>query len=269
MDRGTGGIVSPRPQAAGAEKRPLALITGVGRTVGIGAGIARELARQGWDLALTYWRPYDERMPWGVQTHDAERLAQELRDGGAAVTAIEADLTDPAVPAQLVAQVGAEHPIRALVLSHAESVDSSLMDTGLDSFDRHFAVNARASWLLIRAFAEQFPAEWYGLGRVVALTSDHTVGNMPYGASKGALDRIVMAAARELAGQGIAANALNPGPVDTGWMDDAERAALTARQPWGRLGTPRDVAGVVAFLLSAPGGWINGQLIKADGGFSA
>ncbi|MDQ4491827.1 SDR family oxidoreductase [Sinomonas sp. ASV486] len=269
MERETGSTVSPRPRAPEAEERPLALITGVGRTVGIGAGIARELARQGWDLALSYWRPYDARMPWGVQTHDAERLAQELRDVGASVTAVEADLSDPAVPARLLAQIRAERPVRALVLSHAESVDSSLMDTSLDSFDRHFAVNARASWLLIRAFAEQFPDEWHGLGRIVALTSDHTVRNMPYGASKGALDRIVLAAARELADEGIAANVINPGPVDTGWMDDETRESLTARQPWGRLGTPRDVAGVVAFLLSAPGGWINGQLIKADGGFSA
>lgn len=251
------------------EGRPLALVTGVGRLAGLGAGIARELARQGWDLALSYWRPYDARMPWGVREHDAARLAEELRGLGAAVATIEADLADPAVPARLLAEAGAQRPVRALVLSHAESVDSALLDTHVESFDRHVAVNARASWLLVRAFAEQFPREWHGRGRIVALTSDHTVGNMPYGASKGALDRIVQAAARELGEQGISANAVNPGPVDTGWMDEATRAALTARQPWGRLGTPADVAAVVAFLLSPPGGWINGQLLHADGGFSA
>ncbi|GHG54511.1 short-chain dehydrogenase [Sinomonas cellulolyticus] len=251
------------------EGRPLALVTGVGREVGIGAGIARELARQGWDLALSFWRPYDERMPWGVQEHDAARLAVQLRALGAAVATIEADLADPAVPAQLLAEAGAQRPVRALVLSHAESVDSGLLDTHHVSFDRHIAVNARASWLLLKAFAEQFPPEWRGLGRIVALTSDHTVGNMPYGASKGALDRIVRAAARELGPQGISANVLNPGPVDTGWMDEDTRTVLTARQPSGRLGTPEDIAAVVAFLLSGPGGWINGQLIHADGGFSA
>ncbi|MGY3566524.1 SDR family oxidoreductase [Sinomonas sp. RB5] len=256
-----------RPPTGG--DRPVALVTGVGRTVGIGAGIARELARQGWDLALSYWSAYDGRMPWGVRAGDTEAIAHELRGLGASVAAIEADLTDPATPERLLAEAGRDRPVRALVLSHAESVDSALLDTRPESFDRHFAVNARASWLLIRAYAQQFPTEWHGVGRIVALTSDHTVGNMPYGASKGALDRIVMAAARELAPQGIAANALNPGPVDTGWMDDATRAALSVRQPWGRLGTPADVAGVVAFLLSGPGGWVNGQLIHADGGFSA
>ncbi len=249
--------------------RPLALVTGVGRAVGIGAGIARELARQGWDLALSYYSPYDARMPWGVQTHDAGRLAAELELLGAAVSVVEADLTDPDVPTRLLSDAGAGRPVRAMVLSHAESVDSGILTTSTESFDRHVAVNARASWLLVKAFAEQFPPGLAGLGRIVALTSDHTVHNLPYGASKGALDRIVLAAARELAPLGIAANAVNPGPVDTGWMDEDTRRALTARQPWGRLGTPADVAGVVGFLLSDAGGWVNGQLIHADGGFSA
>ena len=259
-------MTGPADAAAG---RPLALVTGVGRLAGIGAGIARGLAHDGWDLALAYWSPYDERMPWGVQPHDVGRLAEELRGLGAAVRTLEADLADPDVPARLLAEAGAEGPVRALVLSHAESVDSSILDTGLEAFDRHFAVNARASWLLVKAFAEQFPPAWAGLGRILALTSDHTVHNLPYGASKGALDRIVLAAARELGHLGIAANVLNPGPVDTGWMDDGVRAACLERQPWGRLGTPDDIAGVVRFLLSRPGGWINGQLLKADGGFSA
>ncbi|GAB4098668.1 SDR family oxidoreductase [Sinomonas halotolerans] len=249
--------------------RPLALVTGVGRLVGIGAGIARELARQGWDLALSYHSAYDARMASGVRPHDAGQLAEELRGRGAEVRLFDADLTDPDAPAALLADAGADRRVQALIMSHAESVDSSILDTGVESFDRHFAVNARASWLLVRAFAEQFPREWAGCGRILALTSDHTVHNLPYGASKGALDRIVLAAAREFGAQGITANVLNPGPIDTGWMDDPTREALTQRQPGGRLGTPADVAAVVAFLVGEAGGWVNGQLIKADGGFSA
>ncbi|WP_171041422.1 SDR family oxidoreductase [Sinomonas susongensis] len=260
---------SQTPPSAVAAERPLALVTGVGRHAGIGAGIARELARQGWDLALSHWSAYDARMHGGPPPHDAEEIAAELRARGASVQVIEADLADPAVPAELLEQAGELAPVRALVLSHAESVDSSILDTSVESFDRHFAVNARASWLLVKAFAEQFPESLRGLGRIVALTSDHTAHNLPYGASKGALDRMVLAAARELGHLGISANVLNPGPVDTGWMDDSTRAGLTGRQPGGRLGTPADVAAVVAFLVSRPGGWINGQLVKADGGFSA
>jgi 3-oxoacyl-[acyl-carrier protein] reductase len=254
--------------SSSAVDRPLALITGVGRQAGIGAGIARELARQGWDLVLSHWSAYDSRLH-GARSDDPEEIAEELRGSGVVVHLIEANLEDPQAPARLLAEARAMGAVRALVLSHAESVDSSIQDTSIESFDRHLGVNARASWLLIKAFAERFPQGLHGLGRILALTSDHTVHNLPYGASKGALDRIVLAAARELGPLGITANVLNPGPIDTGWMDDGTRAALTARQPGGRLGTPEDVAAVVAFLVSRPGGWINGQLIKADGGFSA
>jgi NAD(P)-dependent dehydrogenase (short-subunit alcohol dehydrogenase family) len=101
-------------------------------------------------------------------------------------------------------------------MSHCESVNSGVLDTSVESFDRHYAVNVRASWLLIAGFARQLGHEG---GAVIALTSDHTAGNLPYGATKGALDRLVLASGHELAGLGLRANVINPGPVDTGWMD--------------------------------------------------
>ncbi|MET4003271.1 3-oxoacyl-[acyl-carrier protein] reductase [Arthrobacter sp. UYCu511] len=248
-------------------KRKTALITGVGRTAGIGAAIARVLAADGWDLVLNYWQPYDERMPWGVQTDDVTALTAELEAAGATVWSLPADLGEPAAVGLLMAQIAQDvGTLAGLVLSHCESVDSGILDTSLESFERHFAVNARAGWQVIAAFARQATADG---GAIVALTSDHTAFNLPYGASKGALDRIVIAAASELGGQRISANVLNPGPVDTGWMDAATKDSLTAMQPGGRLGTPADVAPTVAFLLSPGGRWVSGQLIKADGGFSA
>ncbi|WP_186760375.1 SDR family oxidoreductase [Arthrobacter alpinus] len=244
-----------------------ALITGVSRTVGIGAGIARALAADGWDLVLNYWQAYDARMPWGLQPDGVGELTTELEAAGARVWAFPADLADPSAVERLMARIAEEAgPLTGVVLSHSESVDSGILDTSLESFDRHFAVNTRASWQLIAAFARQAPDDG---GAIVALTSDHTAFNLPYGASKGALDRIVIAAARELGGQGISANVLNPGPVDTGWMDEVTGTELTALQPGGRLGTSEDVAPTVAFLLSPGGRWVSGQLIKADGGFSA
>ncbi|MDQ0868450.1 3-oxoacyl-[acyl-carrier protein] reductase [Arthrobacter sp. V1I9] len=254
---------SPLPASA----RKAALVTGVGRLASIGAGIARQLAAEGWDLVLAYWQDYDARMPWGSEPDDVVRLTAELEAIGARVHSLPANLEDPETPERLLAEaVRLAGPLQGMVLSHAESVDSGILDTSLESFERHFAVNTRASWQLIAAFARQASDDG---GAIVALTSDHTAFNLPYGASKGALDRIVIAAARELGPLGISANVLNPGPVDTGWMDDGIREAVLARQPTGRMGTPADVAGTVAFLLSPAGRWVSGQLIKSDGGFSA
>ncbi len=231
---------------------PIALVTGVGRSIGIGAAIASSLADDGWRVVTTGWRAYDERMPWGA---DSE-----------VISGVEADLADPGVPAQLLADINSNvGMVSALVCCHCESVDSSILTTSVESFDRHVAVNARATWLLVKAFAEQFTGP-VGTGRIVAITSDHTAFNLPYGASKGAMDRIVLAAAVELASLGVTANVVNPGANDTGWMDDDTRAAVLAGNLQDRIGLPSDCANLVRFLCSSDGQWINGQLLHSDGG---
>lgn len=231
---------------------PVAFVTGVSRSAGIGAAVASALEADGWTVATTGWRAYDDKMPWGA---DAQPVAR-----------FEADFSDPAVPAQVFAKVNAElGPVTALVMCHCESVDSSIADATVESFDRHFAVNARAPWLLIKAFAEQFPGP-AGSGRIVAITSDAVVNNVPYGASKGALDRIVFAAAEEFASLGLTANVVNPGPVDNGWMNDGLKVVLQARNLQPRLGRSTDCANLVRFLCSPEGQWINRQLLYSDGG---
>jgi 3-oxoacyl-[acyl-carrier protein] reductase len=218
---------------------PLALITGAARANSIAAGIAPRLVSDGWDVA----------------TSDLANVEYPC------------DLATMEGPLALVEAVARDKgPISALILSHAHDEATGILDTTAHSFDQHVAVNARASLLLIAAFARQAPPDG---GAIVALTSDATTGNLPYGASKGALDRIVISAARELGPMGISANAVNPGPIDTGWMNDDIRHAVLAEQPQGRLGEPADIANVVAFLVSKPGRWVSGQLLQVDGGFSA
>ncbi len=249
--------------------RGTAVITGVGRRRSIGAGIAVGLASDGWDLVLSHWAPYDRRLGLEQGPDDPRAIADDCRALGRRVELVPVDLADPEGPAALIAAAVAVGDLRALVMSHAESVDSAILDTTVESWDRHFAVNARATWLLVKAFAETLPevATTEVTGRVVALTSDHTAHNLPYGASKGALDRTVLAAATELGHRGLRANVINPGPIDTGWMDDQIRSWAIGQTPAGRLGTPEDTANLVRFLLSEAGGWINGQLLFSDGGF--
>lgn len=96
--------------------RPVALVTGVGRSLGIGAGIARRLAEAGWDLAFTYWTPYDARMAWGAETGAADAIAAALAERGAATVGVEADLADPASPERVFEEApapAAHHAVRA------------------------------------------------------------------------------------------------------------------------------------------------------------
>lgn len=272
--------------------RPVALITGASRTVGIGHSTAVSLAQAGWDIALTYWRPYDESMPWGSQPQEVDQLCAQLQEQRARVIALEADLADTETPAQLFDSIEAElGPVTGLIMSHCYSVDSDILTTSLESFEQHFAVNARATWLLIREFGRRFSRSFVSpekshttsqtaemgqnfsgvlnnRGRIIAITSDHTVGNLPYGASKGAMDRIVLAAAHEFSELDVTANVINPGATDTGWMTPDQLVENAQHVPLGRVGLPQDCANLVRFLCSDEGGWINGQLLKSNGGIA-
>ncbi len=246
--------------------RPLVLVTGASRMNGIGAAIALELAKSNWNIAITYWTDYDNSMPWGSRAGDVDELRRQCEQHGASVVSIESDLSDTKAPESLFDTIeGKTGSVLALILSHAYSVDRSILTATVEEFDMHFDVNVRASWLLIREFARRFQFNDRP-GRIIALTSDHTSFNLPYGASKGALDRIVIAAAEELREKRILANAINPGPNDTGWMDDSFKEVVAQKTYQGRVGNPQDTANLVSFLCSKKGEWINGQLLHSNGG---
>lgn len=231
---------------------PAALVTGAGRPNGIAASVARTLAAAGWNLGLHH---FDE---------DPTSWLPELAGVDAALH--RDDLGEPDAPARtfdaLEAAVG---PFDALVLVHTHCVTAGLMDTTAEALDRHHAVNVRASLLLIQRFADRLAS---GGGRIVAFTSDHfTPANLAYGATKAALDRVVLAAARELAPRAITANCINPGPTDTGWMTAEVYEEARRGTPLGRVGQPDDAARLVGFLCSDVGGWITGQVLYSNGGF--
>jgi 3-oxoacyl-[acyl-carrier protein] reductase len=243
---------------------PTVLITGAGQRAGIAAACALRLARDGWDVGLTSWPLYDRET--GPVSSDRELLdlLEELRALGRRVEMVEADLGDPAAPARIFNEMeGLLGHFTALVAAHSRDVELSLLETTAEEFDRHFAVNARSVALLIEELALRLPGDD---GRVVAFTSDALTKNVPYGVSKGALDRIVKAAASELGPRGIRANCINPGPTETGWISEKLRAEISLTAPLGRPSLPQDSANLVAFLLSPEGGWISGQILHSNGG---
>jgi 3-oxoacyl-[acyl-carrier protein] reductase len=243
---------------------PNVLITGAGRRDGIAAACATRLAGAGWDVGLSCWRPYDRQSGPESGDHEPLELVEELRGVGVRAELAEADLSDPAAPARLFNELETRlGPFTALVASHCRDIPLPLLGTSAEEFDRHFAVNARSVALLIQELANRLPG---ADGRAIAFTSDALTGNVPYGVSKGALDRIVKAAASELGPRGIRANCINPGPTDTGWISDELRTELSQQTPLGRPSLPQDSADLVAFLLSADGGWITGQLLHSNGG---
>jgi len=108
-------------------------------------------------------------------------------------------------------------------------------------------------------------------GRVVLFTSGQHLGPMadelPYAISKGAVHQMTQSLADALADRAITVNAINPGPVDTGWPSEADRERIRTAFPRGRWGTPADIAAIVSWLASADSAWITGQVINAEGGF--
>src|SRR6266508_2734424 len=231
-----------------------ALVTGASRKAGIAAAVARALADDGWTLALTGYPPHDAREGW---SSEPEELAAEL---GAAW--YEDDLADPGAPARILdAAEGAVGALTALVNVHAHSESGGLLEATPKQLERHWAVNARGTALLLAEFARRFRGE-PGVGRIVNFTSGLPLaGELAYAASKGALEWITVSAAAEVAARGITVNAIDPGPTDTGWLSPELHALIEGEMPLGRVGRPEDSAQFVAFLCSAVGGWITGQVI--------
>ena len=251
------------PKARGA-----VLITGLSRSESIGYAIAAKMIEGGRDVVAVGFTSYDTRIDREVDHQFSESLDELAERYGVSFRYFETDLAHTSSPDALFSELSQmEISITDLILSHCESVDSDILTTTIESFDRHYAVNVRASWLLIRRVVLSRNDELSNIV-ITALTSDHTAFNLPYGSTKGALDRVVLAAADEFAHIGLRANVLNPGPVDSGWItDEALREKIMEATPLGRIGLPSDVANIVAFLHSDEGGWINRQLIFSNGGF--
>lgn len=247
----------------------VALVTGVSRKAGIGAAISMALAEVGTSVFTTYFRPYDADMSWGSVENEAEQILAELRELGVEADGIEADLSDPTVPTQLIEKVRRRFShIDILVNNATHDEVSDLEDMDADCLDRHYAVNMRGTLLLCREFARVHDGR--PGGRIISMSSGQSLtpmpGNLPYAATKGAIEAATMALSVALAPKKITVNAVDPGAVDTGWMGDDLREALAKSTPLGRVGEPMDAARLIRFLASDEAEWITGQIIRSRGG---
>ena len=246
-----------------------AVVTGVGGRSGIGAAICRALLRDGWSVVACGWTAYARVQSWaGSDCDGLESLVDDLGTSGRFHWR-DVDLEDiAAIPALFEAAHTLVGPIDALVATHARSLLGGVMEVTAAEFDGHVAVNARATLLLIQEFARRWSGD-AGTGRVVTFVSGPPLeGEIAYAASKGAIEWLTLSAAAELARRGISVNAVDPGPTDTGWMSEEIAAHVEKRSPMRRIGRPADAAELVAFLCSERSGWITGQVIRSDGGWS-
>jgi 3-oxoacyl-[acyl-carrier protein] reductase len=249
----------------------VALVTGASRRIAIGAAVARRLSADGAAVLVHGWSPADAEQEWGADEGGAGALVEELRAAGGRADLAEADLADPEAPARLVAQAReAFGRLDIVVATHARSSYQSLEELTAAEIDLTYAVNTRATLLLVQAFAAQH--EGVPGGRVLFFTSGQYNGGMPgelpYVASKGALHQLTASLALHLMPRGITVNCVDPGPNDTGYADDETRAAVAERSPGGRWGTPADAARLVAWLASDEADWVTGQIVASDGGWS-
>lgn len=250
--------------------KKIAIVTGASRLQGIGAAICRELAEAGYDIFFTYWINYDKEMPWIIVNDEPQRLQTELLEKGVKVSCMELDLTENGAAAKLfdAAEVKIGFP-DVLVNNAAYSTNNDFSNLTPDELDRHYMVNIRATTFMSIEFAKRFNKN--GGGRIINMTSGQFKGPMPgelaYAATKGAIDALTITMAAELAQKGITVNAINPGPTDTGWMDEGIKNDLIPKFPFGRVGQPKDAAKLAKFLASEDAGWVTGQILHSEGGF--
>jgi 3-oxoacyl-[acyl-carrier protein] reductase len=248
----------------------IAIVTGASRKAGIGAAICHALADAGADIFFTHWSTYDRKMPWGAQSDDQYMLSNEIRSKGVKCEHCELDLSKPDSIQYLLDLVTTRMGSPTILVNNAAySTSTSFEDITESELDLHYYINLRATTLLSAAFARSFSFK-HG-GRIINLTSGQSLGPMPgelaYAATKGAIEAMTVTLSAEIASKGITVNAVNPGPTDTGWMNDELREQLKLRFGLGRIGTPEDIARLVRFLASDEAEWITGQIIHSEGGF--
>jgi 3-oxoacyl-[acyl-carrier protein] reductase len=237
----------------------VAIVTGASR--GIGASVAERLARDGLTVVVNY----------SANAAPAEALVRKIEESGGRAIAAQADVTDVgAVRRMFDSAESVFGGVDVLVNNAGIMTLASVADTDDAAFDRLVGINLKGTFNTLREAAKRLRAG----GRIINFSSSAVGLLMPtygiYSATKAAVETMTRVLARELRGRSITANVVAPGPTATDlFLNGKSQEAIdrfAKASPLERLGQPQDIASVVAFLAGPDGGWVNGQVLRINGG---
>jgi 3-oxoacyl-[acyl-carrier protein] reductase len=242
-------------------KKKIAIITGASR--GIGRAVAKRLAQDGFAVVVNYLS----------NAREAEEVVTEIKGIGADAISLKADVANQTDVERLFEETMKKFGSVDVVVHNSGIMPlSPIGKSDVDLFDKVISTNLRGTFLILAQAAQHIAPG----GRIVAFSSSVLAKSFPtygpYIASKAGAEGLVHVLANELRGRNVTVNAVAPGPVATdlflkGKSED-QIAELSKLAPLERLGQPSDIASVVSFLAGPDGGWINGQVLRANGGFA-
>ena len=241
--------------------KKVAIVTGASR--GIGRAVAKRLAQDGFAVVVNYLS----------NAAEAEEVVAELKGIGHNAVPIQADVSSPPDVERLFNETSAKFGSIDVVVHNSGTMPlSPIGKNDFDLFDKVISTNLRGAFLVLAQAAQHIASG----GRIIAFSSSVLAKNFPsygpYIASKAGVEGLVHVLANELRGRNVSVNVVAPGPVATELFlkgkSEEQIAELTKMPPLERLGTPEDIANVVSFLAGPNGGWINGQVLRANGGFA-
>jgi 3-oxoacyl-[acyl-carrier protein] reductase len=237
----------------------VAIVTGASR--GIGAAVAERLAKDGFTLVVNY----------SGDVKSAEAVVKKIEGGGGRALAVKADVSDSKAVREMFDKTAATFGGVDVLINNAGIMKlAKIADSDDALFDQQIAINLKGSFNAMREAAKRLRDG----GRIVNFSTS-VVGTKIetygiYAATKAAVEIMTTILSKELRGRNITVNAVAPGPVATDLFLTGKSPELIDRlakmNPMERLGTPEDIASTVAFLVGPDGGWINGQVLRANGG---
>src|SRR6266481_5200920 len=241
--------------------KKVAIVTGASR--GIGRAVAKRLAQDGFVVVVNYLSNVAE----------AEEVVAELKGIGGNAVPIQADVSSPPDVERLFNETSTKFESVDVVVHNSGIMPlSPIGKNNFDLFDKVISTNLRGAFLVLAQAAQHVASG----GRIIAFSSSVLAKSFPtygpYIASKAGVEGLVHVLANELRGRNVSVNAVAPGPTGTDLFLNGKTpeqiAQLSKLSPLERLGQPEDIANVVSFLAGPDGGWVNAQVLRANGGFA-